>query len=40
MYGTLSEGMEAKLRHLLRLKGEKLITDEEYVRKRAKFLEK
>jgi hypothetical protein len=35
-----SEGMEAKLRQLLRLKDEKLITDEEYARKRAEILEK
>jgi len=35
-----SEGMEAKLRQLLRLKDEKLISDEEYARKRADILEK
>ncbi|MGA8655989.1 MAG: hypothetical protein WB586_07540 [Chthoniobacterales bacterium] len=35
-----SEGMEAKLRQLLRLKDEKLITEEEYTRKRAEILEK
>jgi hypothetical protein len=35
-----SEGMEAKLRQLVRLKDEKLITDEEYSRKRADNLEK
>lgn len=35
-----SEGMEAKLRQLLRLKDEKLISDEEYARKRADILAK
>jgi hypothetical protein len=35
-----SEGMEARLRQLLRLKDEKLISDEEYARKRADILEK
>jgi hypothetical protein len=35
-----SEGMEAKLRQLLRLRDEKLISDEEYARKRADILEK
>ena len=33
-------GVEAKLRQLLRLKEEKLITEEEYNRKRADILEK
>jgi len=35
-----SEGLEARLRQLLRLKEQNLITDEEYVRKRAEILEK
>jgi hypothetical protein len=35
-----SEGIEAKLRQLLRLKEEKLISEEEYNRKRAEVLEK
>lgn len=35
-----SEGIEAKLRQLLRLKEQKLITEEEYNRKRTEVLEK
>jgi len=35
-----SEGLEARLRQLLRLKKEKLITEGEYNRKRAAVLEK
>jgi hypothetical protein len=35
-----SEGIEAQLRQLLRLKEEKLITEEEYNRKHAEVLEK
>jgi hypothetical protein len=35
-----SEGLEAKLRQLLRLKEQNLISDEEYSRKRAEILEK
>ena len=35
-----SEGIEAKLRQLLRLKEQKLITEEEYNRKRTESLEK
>jgi hypothetical protein len=39
-YQELSEGIEAKLRQLLRLKEQQLITEEEYNRKRAEVLEK
>ena len=35
-----SEGIEAKLRQLLHLKEQKLITEEEYNRKRTEVLEK
>jgi hypothetical protein len=35
-----SAGIEAKLRQLLRLKEQKLITEEEYNRKRTEVLEK
>lgn len=35
-----AEGLEAKLRQLLRLKEQNLISDEEYARKRAEILEK
>jgi hypothetical protein len=35
-----SEGLESKLRQLLTLKDQKLITDEEYTRKRAEILQK
>jgi hypothetical protein len=35
-----SEGLEAKLRQLLRLKEQNLISDEEYALKRAEILEK
>jgi hypothetical protein len=34
------EGIEAKLRQLLRLKEQRLITEEEYDRKRTEVLEK
>jgi uncharacterized protein YjhX (UPF0386 family) len=37
---SASEGIEGKLRQLLRLREEKLITDEEYARKRAEILNK